>query len=345
MSGQQKAAIEQQQQNAATEDMMGSRRSVLMRFTFVRHGETQANKDRCIQGHTDIPLCQSGEEQASRAGERLKDVRFSRVYASDLCRASTTCRLILEKNICHPPPLIIDTRLRERNFGSVEGMVFEEVLKMAEANGSSWPQYSPPGAESLGDVQARLVAFFKEVCQSIYDKNNNNLKKREAVNSISEKGGKGGDRTEAKREKEDEETKKKKKSEEEADMEEENMLNEAKEKEREKEQEKTRGKTRETNSAERDGDKQTEEEQEEQGRKEEEEEEHVLVVSHGAALRQLYLHLHRTLGCPLPPNINPDTPARLSPNTGISTYSVRYSPKAYTLQCLCLHDSQHLQGM
>uniref|UniRef100_A0A0P4WD79 Uncharacterized protein n=1 Tax=Scylla olivacea TaxID=85551 RepID=A0A0P4WD79_SCYOL len=161
MSGQQNAAIEQQQQTAATEDMMGSRRSVLMRFTFVRHGETQANKDRCIQGHTDIPLCQSGEEQASRAGERLKDVRFSRVYASDLCRASTTCRLILAKNTCHPPPLIIDTRLRERNFGSVEGMVFEEVLKMAEANGSSWPQYSPPGAESLGDVQARLVAFFK----------------------------------------------------------------------------------------------------------------------------------------------------------------------------------------
>ncbi|XP_045132622.1 fructose-2,6-bisphosphatase TIGAR-like [Portunus trituberculatus] len=290
--------------------MIGTRRSVLMRFTFVRHGETQANKDRCIQGHTDIPLCQSGEEQASRAGERLRDVRFSRVYASDLCRASTTCRLILAKNTRHPPPLIIDTRLRERNFGSIEGLVFEEVLKMAEANGSSWPQYSPPGAESLGDVQARLVAFFKEVCQSIYDKNNNNLKKREAVNSVSEK-------------------EEKKKKEEEADMEEENMLNEAKEKE-EKERKKEQNKNEKTNA-----DKQ----------EEEEEEEHVLVVSHGAALRQLYLHLHHTLGCPVPPSIHPDTPARLSPNTGISTYSIRYSPKSYTLQCLCLHDSQHLQGM
>lgn len=328
---------QQQQQNAATEDTMGSRRSVLMRFTFVRHGETQANKDRCIQGHADIPLCQSGEEQASRAGERLRDVRFSRVYASDLCRASSTCRLILAKNTRHPPPLIIDTRLRERNFGSVEGLVFDEVLKMAEANGSSWPQYCPPGAETMGEVQTRLVAFFKEVCQSIYDKSNNNLKKREAVNSVSEKASKGGSLTDTNTQKEGE-----KKTEEEADMEEENMLNEAKEKE-EKERKKEQ-KTESTEMKEKEASKETNNKPEEQ-EAQEEEEEHVLVVSHGAALRQLYLHLHRTLGCPVPPSINPDTPSRLSPNTGISTYSVQYSPKVYKLQCLCLHDSQHLQGM
>ncbi|KAG0728295.1 Fructose-2,6-bisphosphatase TIGAR [Chionoecetes opilio] len=279
----------QEDEQEGKETMMGARRRVLMKFTFVRHGETKANKERCIQGHTDIPLCESGEEQASRAGERLQDVVFSRVYASDLCRASATCRRILDKNTRHPPPIIIDKRLRERNFGSVEGLGFEEVLKLAEANGSSWPSYSPPGAETLGEVQARLVAFFKGEKPS----------------------GQPGQESA------------------EANMEEENMRNEAKEKE----------------ATQKKPDEGVDEGGDGGGDGGGEAREHVLVVSHGAALRQLYTHLHRTLGCALPGTLGPDAPLRLTPNTGISQYTVSYSPKTYTLECVRIHDNAHTQGM
>lgn len=294
-----------------------------MRFTFVRHGETIANTERRIQGHTDTPLCPAGEEQASKAGERLRNVRFTRVYASDLCRASGTCRLILEKNTRHPPPMVIDTRLRERNFGSVEGLVFDEVLKMAKESGSSWLEFTPPGAETNGDMQTRLVAFFKEVCQSVYDKTNNNIKKSKLA-ADSEKETKSGDQTPNNPEKATTtaETPNGTHSgdEGEADMEEENLRNEAKEKEEKRK-----------NS----GDEEVEEE---------EDGEHVLVVSHGAALRQLFMHLHRTLGCPLPASHGPEATTRISPNTGISQYTLRYSPKKYTLNCLCFHDNQHMQA-
>lgn len=315
--------------------MRGARKSVLMRFTFVRHGETLANKNRCIQGHADIPLCENGEQQATRAGERLRDVRFTRVYASDLCRAAHTCQLIVAQNTRHPPPIIIDKRLRERNFGSVEGMSFDEVLKMAEAIGSSWPHYNPPGAETVGDLQARLVAFFKEVCQSIYDKTNYKMSKSKASK----------DSQKAAQELTPNGTQNQENEEKEAEVEEENLRNEAKERE---EEERRRQETEARRAVEGEGETNTTKDEDDNGKDEEgdDEGEHVLVVSHGAALRQLYTHLHRTLACPLPPNAGPDDPVtRLSPNTAVSQYTVRYSPKSYIMQCLCIHDNRHNEGM
>lgn len=49
--------------------------------------------------------------------------------------------------------------------------------------------------------------------------------------------------------------------------------------------------------------------------------ENIMVLSHGAALKQLYTHIHKTLGCHLP--ADPDILNKISPNTGISEYIVR----------------------
>ncbi|MCY3685988.1 MAG: histidine phosphatase family protein, partial [Chloroflexi bacterium] len=55
----------------------------------VRHGETEWNRTRRIQGQTDTPLNRRGQTQASLLGRRLSDAEFSAVYASDLSRAMT----------------------------------------------------------------------------------------------------------------------------------------------------------------------------------------------------------------------------------------------------------------
>lgn len=60
----------------------------LVRVYFVRHGETQANRDGIIQGQMDTALNSRGEEQARMVSEALRDVKFSRAYSSDLRRAS-----------------------------------------------------------------------------------------------------------------------------------------------------------------------------------------------------------------------------------------------------------------
>ena len=54
---------------------------------FVRHGQTDWNKIGRIQGHTDIPLNKLGEEQALIVKEKLKEIKFDKVFSSPLKRA------------------------------------------------------------------------------------------------------------------------------------------------------------------------------------------------------------------------------------------------------------------
>lgn len=235
------------------ENMMRRVSSVVFSITFVRHGETEANREHRVQGHLDIPLSSVGEKQASQAGASLCKTAFTRAYTSDLCRAYSTCEHILKENSCISPSIKVDTRLRERNFGSVEGMNIDDVKSMATAEGLMWTEFTPPGAETLGDLQARMVSFLKDMSQSVYDKNRqlshdleNGYEDREDI--------------------EDKENLK--------------TLEEA------------------------------------------EPVEKILVVGHGAALKQLYIHIHKTLGCHNPGE--PDAFNKISPNTGISEYIIRY---------------------
>ena len=48
-----------------------------------------------------------------------------------------------------------------QNFGSIEGKIFKDVQEEVTAAGSTWPHYTPPGAETLGEVGARVVSFYK----------------------------------------------------------------------------------------------------------------------------------------------------------------------------------------
>lgn len=86
----------------------------------VRHGETTYSESRLLAGWTDCPLTERGREQAEALHAVLVENRFDSVWSSDLERAVATARLAWGE----PQP---DARLRELNFGPLEGRSYEDV--------------------------------------------------------------------------------------------------------------------------------------------------------------------------------------------------------------------------
>ncbi|MEM8857256.1 MAG: histidine phosphatase family protein, partial [Chloroflexota bacterium] len=94
-------------------------------FLLVRHGQTEWNRIRRVQGQTDAQLDEVGRDQARLVGERLaSEEGVTAVYASDLSRAMDTAKAI----VSHHPDLEItaDQRMREIGFGPWEGKYWQE---------------------------------------------------------------------------------------------------------------------------------------------------------------------------------------------------------------------------
>ena len=142
--------------------------------TFVRHGETHLNKERVLQGQIkpDPPLNDTGRQQGSTLGKFWEDRIFTHVYSSDLNRAHTTCRLIMDENLDFKanksPKIMLDERIRERSFGVFEGTNYGEYTKQARLSGEDIRHYKPPKGESYLEVQERAKQFFEDVCSEIY---------------------------------------------------------------------------------------------------------------------------------------------------------------------------------
>jgi uncharacterized phosphatase len=114
----------------------------------VRHGETDWNKARRIQGATDIPLNDRGREQAASTAELLARRRFDRVVASPLSRAFDAGSIIAAR-LGLPTPATVDG-IVERSYGEAEGLTFEEVE-------ATFPDSAPvPGRESRGALLRRV---------------------------------------------------------------------------------------------------------------------------------------------------------------------------------------------
>jgi len=90
----------------------------------VRHGETDWNLTRRLQGHSDRPLNETGREQARNLAAELAGEDLEAVYSSDLSRAEETARIIAETRGLDVTAL---PELRERHFGSWEGLTDEEI--------------------------------------------------------------------------------------------------------------------------------------------------------------------------------------------------------------------------
>lgn len=95
-------------------------------FYIFRHGETDWNKQKRCQGHTDIDLNQTGLNQAKELGKKLLNIELEIIYSSDLKRAKATGSVVAEmKQI----PITFDSRLREMSYGRAEGMLFQSAIE------------------------------------------------------------------------------------------------------------------------------------------------------------------------------------------------------------------------
>lgn len=94
-------------------------------FYIFRHGETDWNKERRCQGHTNIPLNENGKAQAMNLAERMLSIPLDIIVSSDLERALVTGTTVATKK---DVPLIVDQRLREMSYGEAEGMLFEDAI-------------------------------------------------------------------------------------------------------------------------------------------------------------------------------------------------------------------------
>ncbi|CAH0443866.1 Phosphoserine phosphatase 1 [Ralstonia syzygii subsp. syzygii] len=124
----------------------------------VRHGETDWNRERRLQGQLDVPLNAQGREQAAQLGRALAREPFDAIYASDLSRAKETAQALASEvgKAVHD-----DAGLRERCYGAFEGLTYAEVAERHPADFEAWqnrvPEFARPGGETLTVFHARAV--------------------------------------------------------------------------------------------------------------------------------------------------------------------------------------------
>jgi broad specificity phosphatase PhoE len=99
------------------------------RFFLIRHGETDWNKVRRFQGHSDIALNAEGRAQALAVRDAVLKLGIEAWYSSDLSRAHETAKILIGDHI----PIGIDPRLRELFLGEAEGHTKEMIAE-------KWPE-------------------------------------------------------------------------------------------------------------------------------------------------------------------------------------------------------------
>lgn len=137
-----------------------------MLIYIIRHGVTEWNKLKKVQGAVDIPLAPQGLELARKTGEALKDVPFDICYTSPLLRARQTARCILgDRDV----PVIPDSRIQEINFGVLEGTQFKDkdgniLNHQMEVFFEDPAHYErPERGENISDILERTGSFWKEI--------------------------------------------------------------------------------------------------------------------------------------------------------------------------------------
>ncbi|MHC5796314.1 histidine phosphatase family protein [Lacisediminihabitans sp. FW035] len=117
----------------------------------VRHGETDWNRARRIQGSTDIPLNDVGRAQAARTGRLLAKRDWDGISSSPLSRAFETGAIIASAVGIDPSRIEVLDALVERRYGQAEGLDDHELFRL-------FPGDTPvPGRESREDVAARVI--------------------------------------------------------------------------------------------------------------------------------------------------------------------------------------------
>ncbi len=122
-------------------------------FTFIRHGQTDYNKNDRWQGSTDNVLNETGIAQAKEAAEKLKGEKFDFIVSSPLKRASKTAEIINEKlNL----EIVYENDLREQHFGDWEGKTTKELEEEQGVDLDHLRLMTAPNGEPFDNVVKRV---------------------------------------------------------------------------------------------------------------------------------------------------------------------------------------------
>jgi probable phosphoglycerate mutase len=137
----------------------------------IRHGETDWNAERRLQGHLDIPLNAEGRRQAAALGQALSGEKLDAVIASDLLRARQTAQQIAAPR---GMTIHIEPGLRERCYGAFEGMLYADIGERYPEAFAAWKERDidarfPEGenvAETLREFSDRAVGAITRIASA-----------------------------------------------------------------------------------------------------------------------------------------------------------------------------------
>ena len=136
----------------------------LTSLILLRHGETEWNAERRLQGHRDIDLNATGRRQAAEAAPSIAALTPEVVLSSDLSRAQVTATTVAERLGL---PVTTDQRLRETGLGLWEGLTWQDAATGWPDEWAAWRSTSahtrPPGGESRWEVAARAAAVVDDL--------------------------------------------------------------------------------------------------------------------------------------------------------------------------------------
>ena len=125
----------------------------------IRHGKTELNRAKVLQGRSNYPLNEEGIRQAERAAELLRGIKFTRVYSSPLIRAVQTAELVAPGK-----EILLDERLIEMDYGPYEGLGLDRLPPEILTFFSDFVHNpAPEGMEQLASVVARAGSFLEEL--------------------------------------------------------------------------------------------------------------------------------------------------------------------------------------
>ncbi len=136
----------------------------MAKLVLVRHGQSQWNLENKFTGWVDVDITPLGEEEAHRAGQKLKGMQFDKAFTSDLKRAQRTLQILLTEIGQPNLPVEKDKALNERHYGDLQGLnKAETAQKYGDKQVHIWRRsydIAPPNGESLKDTAARTLPYF-----------------------------------------------------------------------------------------------------------------------------------------------------------------------------------------
>lgn len=147
----------------------GSQSPRVRQLVLLRHGQTEYNATRRMQGQLDTDLSELGRQQALAVADAIARLDPLAVVSSDLRRAYDTATALGDRIGL---PVAIDTRLRETHLGEWQGLTHTEVDAVAPGARSAWradATWAPPGGENRIDVARRSMAVVGELLDKYED--------------------------------------------------------------------------------------------------------------------------------------------------------------------------------